>query len=235
MYCPRCGEKLDENSMFCGNCGFKIDFNMQSPNKKTERNDCHENMKTDKITFCPNFLKKYMKKPILKNQLQNNILENLPKLEKLIGENTNYYIPEFQHCISENKVHFNGAAFVFWFFHAYKRDTIKELSYMEYHPFLLSGIAYLLGYSFTMTSFDIGSDFLFIVALAAFAVFFGAVIWAVVRLFKYAKNFNKIYMNCIDEKFNTQETANKLKDILPLVIFVITITIFKLLIGVIFA
>ena len=87
-------------------------------------------------------------------------------------------------------------------------------------------------------SFDIGSDFLFIVALAAFAVFFGAVIWAVVRLFKYAKNFNKIYMNHIDEKFNTEETyinANKFKEILPLVIFVIAITIFKLLVGAVIA
>jgi len=188
MYCPRCGEKLDENSIFCGNCGFKVDFNMQSsPNKKTEKNNFNENMKTDRISFCPNFFKNYIKKPVLNNQPQNNILGNMPKLEKLIGENTNYYISEFQQCISENQVHFNGAAFVFWFFHAYKRDTIKELFYMEYHPFLLSGISYLLGYSLTMISFYMGSDFLFIVALAAFAVLLVAVIWAVVRLFKYAK------------------------------------------------
>jgi len=41
-------------------------------------------------------------------------------------------------------------------------------------------------------------------------------------------------MNHIDEKFNTQEPANKFKEILPFVIFVIAITIIKLLIGAIF-
>lgn len=159
--------------MFCTNCGKKVN---------------------DENKFCPNCGKQLENKTTESVNVTNDFYKVDPEesKKKIIRDNTEYYLKQFNDFKYGSRSKMNWISFFISLPHACYRNVWKEWLKKLWKPLVLQFVCGFLG---SLLFFKQPT-----VAMFLIFVLFAGFVWQIVGQILFAKNFNKIYMNHVEQK-----------------------------------
>lgn len=191
--------------MFCTNCGTKVN---------------------DGNKFCPNCGSKLDNQAIQAINNTNELYKIDPEesKKKIIRDNIDYYLKQFYDLKHGVHSKMNWVSFFFSLLHACYRNVWKEWLRKLWKPLVLQFVCAFLGSLFIIKQPTV-AIFLFFVTFAGF-------IWQIVEQILFAKNFNKIYMNHVEQKLAQKDITPDPSPVRVVICWAIY-TVFIIIVGVI--
>ncbi len=198
MFCSYCGQKLEDGSVFCSKCGKKLIKNAEPDSSASGINNpgtfplqkADSESATDTQTGVFSSTSQYSKP----------MDEQLTKMSQIIGPNANYYISKFNDLQNGEPDKVNSAAAISTgFYHACYRNVFHEwLREMKLPFFITQVFACLLLICFAVN---------LMAAVCLMPVVAGMAIWYSIAQRRYARRFNRIYMEHVKQKIERNDIS----------------------------
>ncbi len=197
MFCSKCGKEIAENSSFCKYCGMRL-------NGKTEERTAQP--PTEKYLTAPP--KNLPSAPDMQYENQTSYTNiNADRMSasaddhnraytSIIGSNIGYYSEQFQRLQNGEKDKINWASFFLSIYHAAYRNVWRDWLMALRAPLITEAVLVLCMTVAFFISFELGMILGMVLGIAYFVV----MIWTLIVGIKFAKRFNRIYKEHVDDK-----------------------------------
>lgn len=207
MFCTNCGKKLDDGSSFCSYCGTKIEHISAEDEKKTIKRNISTEFEQDISSKDSNI---------------SGFSENSETIQQIIGKNIAYYMEQFEKIRQTGKSKLNWASFFLGFIHSAYRNVWKDWLKAVKLPLIIE----LVGMLLTTISLALIS-WLVIISIPVMIV---GNIWLIITQILFAKRFNKIYMNHVEQNLARGETNSDVSIKRSIVVYLVAVTL-SILVG----
>lgn len=230
MFCIKCGSEIPEGGAFCTKCGTRVAAPQETQPQKSDtvslrksadvsaaQRQTEEKPKQETVRQSAPQTGILVQETAPKNDLpdsedakQRTGLGSVPPepqttaamhdtlLEKIVYKNQAYYKSRFEELQKGGRDHINWAAFFLGLLHASYRNSWKAWIKALWMPLTLYAVSGLVGILLIFSNPQI--------AFVLFIVSFAAGIWSIVTQVRYAKRFNRTYMDHVEQKIMDGDT-----------------------------
>lgn len=195
MFCPKCGQKVEDGSVFCMNCGMKLDpdSSMEPPSSAPEMSHPEQEEDMRHAPAAPENGWSYTAPE--PNSAAPGAGE---RITQIVGKNPEYYLPQFEELQRGGKSKINWASFFLGLLHAGYRNMWREWLKAMRWP-LITYAALCVGIVIGVVAFM--PAFFMVMGIAMLP----CLIWMLVVQIRFACRFNQYYLLHVEEKIARQD------------------------------